>query len=67
MLDLLTTNDPRDVAKVLHQLASIYRQDQAKLQDDWQDPQAGKVWGDLAKVLESATDKAHAVCDKHGF
>ena len=67
MIDLLTTNNPRDVPRILHELAGIYRQDQARLQDDWQDPQAGKVWGDLAKILEAATDKAHSACDKHGF
>lgn len=65
MTDLLTTNNPADVAKVLQQLATIYRADQARLQDDWQDPQAGKVWGELAKILERASDQAKVAADKY--
>ena len=67
MPDLTTTNHPRDVHQYLQSLATRYREDQATLQDTWQDTTAGKVWGDLAKILEAAADKASAVCDKHGF
>ena len=65
MPDLITTNNPHDVPAFLHAIATRYREDQAQLQDAWQDPKAGLIWGELAKVLERATDQARAVIDKH--
>ena len=57
MTDLTTTNNPHDVPAFLRAIATRYREDQAQLQDAWQDPKA--------KVLERATDQARAVIDKH--
>lgn len=64
-MNILETNNPHDIPAFLHQVATRFREDQAQLQDAWQDPQAGKVWGELAKVLERATDQCRVAIDKH--
>jgi hypothetical protein len=62
---LNNTAFPDHVPALLHKLATEYRESQAELQDAWQDPQAGRVWGELAKILERAADQAHAAVAKH--
>jgi hypothetical protein len=65
-----TLNDtafPDQVPALLQKLATEYRESQANLQDTWQDPNAGKIWGDFAKILERASDQAKEALDKAGF
>jgi hypothetical protein len=64
-LTLENTMSPEAVPGILQRLATQYRQDQANLQDTWQDPQAGRVWGELAKILERASDQAKVTVDTY--
>lgn len=52
---------PDKVPAILRQAADWYREARAELQRDWQDPNAGRVWSELAKVLDRAADRADKV------
>jgi len=56
----LDVEAPEQVAVVLETVASFYRESTSELQSAWQDPNAGKVWSDIATIL----DRAAASCRK---
>lgn len=61
MLNLnLDTDLPDRVADILREAAQAYRESQSELASAWTDPNAGKVWGDFATILERAAES----CDK---
>jgi hypothetical protein len=60
----LDVASPEEVARVLKQAAQMYEQAVLDTQAAWQDPAAGRVWGDLAKVLEKAAKQCEKVCEK---
>ena len=49
---------PKQVPEILETTAAHYRQRHAKTSADWQDYHAGRVWMDLATIL----DRAAASC-----
>jgi len=61
-LDVAT---PEEVSEVLRAAADKFRESQSELQSAWQDRNAGRVWGEFAKILESAAAKCDAAVFKH--
>lgn len=53
----LDVDAPEKVPEVLHRVADAYRDSQSTLQSDWQDKNAGKIWGKIATILEKAADQ----------
>jgi hypothetical protein len=56
---------PEQLAKVLRDTADKFRQSTLELQSAWQDPQAGRVWSEFARILERAADQSEKACDKY--
>ena len=50
----LDVDSPEDVPEVLSRAADLFHESRADLQRDWQDPNAGKIWGDIAAILYRA-------------
>jgi len=63
-LDLNVVN-PEQVAKLLRQAAEDYNASAIDLQSAWQDNQAGKVWSEIATILEQAATKCDKACAKY--
>ena len=63
--DLVTTNNPLDVARFLRRIAEKYRADAAELRAAWQDPKAGMVWDKLAEELEKSAVRCEKAVEKH--
>lgn len=45
---------PDDVPAILERIAEHFRQSSTELSSAWQDDSAGKVWQDMASILERA-------------
>jgi hypothetical protein len=57
----LDVDTPEKVAGVLRDAADAYYQAESELSSAWDDPNAGKVWTKIARILERAAvsiDKA---------
>jgi hypothetical protein len=52
-LDVAT---PDDVPVVLETVANHYRESASELASAWQDRTAGKVWEDIARILDRAAE-----------
>lgn len=50
----LDVDDPRKVEKVLSRAAQAYYDSAGELESAWQDPDAGRPWAELAKILDRA-------------
>lgn len=61
-LDVAT---PTQVAQVLRAAADKFNESMGELQSAWQDEQAGRVWGEFAKILNRAADQADKACGKY--
>lgn len=57
-LDLDLCKSPEDAIGVLRRAADKFREDASSLAAAWQDTQAGKFWGRLARDLDRISDKA---------
>lgn len=64
IIDLNAVGNPEQVAMLLRKAADEYRESCLRLQSDWQDEAAGKVWDELAKVLDKAADSCDKACKK---
>jgi phage terminase small subunit len=53
----LDVDAPDEVAGVLREAAQAYYEAESELSSAWGDPQAGKVWTKIAKILERAADQ----------
>jgi acyl-CoA reductase-like NAD-dependent aldehyde dehydrogenase len=56
----LDVDTPEKVAAVLRDAAEVFRDSAEELASAWQDRHAGRVWREIAKVLE----RAAVSCDK---
>jgi hypothetical protein len=61
----LNVMSPDQVSRVLRDAADAFNQSASDLASTWQDDNAGRVWLELAKILESAADRADRACAKH--
>ena len=61
----LDVEDPASLPKVLRAAADAFYASQAELAAAWQDRGAGRVWGELAKVLERAAVQAEKAVHKY--
>jgi hypothetical protein len=61
----LNVMSPDQVSRVLRDAAGAFNQSASDLASTWQDDGAGRVWLELAKILESAADRADRACAKH--
>lgn len=57
---------PHEVASLLRGIANTYNEAASELQSAWQDPQAGKVWEDFARILNRAAASCELACTKRG-
>jgi hypothetical protein len=55
---------PDDLPAVLESAAELYRESIGELASAWQDDSAGKVWGDLANILDRAAASARRAIAK---
>jgi hypothetical protein len=61
----LNVMSPDQVSRVLRDAADAFNESAFDLASTWQDDGAGRVWLELAKILESAADRADRACAKH--
>lgn len=61
----LDVSSPDQLSDVLRRAADAYLESAADLQADWQDGNAGRVWIELARVLNRAADAADKAVSKH--
>ncbi len=61
----LNVMSPDQVSSVLRDAADAFNASASDLASTWQDDNAGRVWHELAKILESAADRADRACTKH--
>jgi hypothetical protein len=50
----LNVDSPDKVSRVLRNAAQEYYESASELEGAWQDPEAGKPWEQIARILESA-------------
>lgn len=55
------------VVKVLRAAVDKFNESASELASAWQDETAGKVWSDLAKILDRAADSAEKTVKRYGF
>ena len=60
----LDVDTPEKVPQILINVAEKYYESASELPGAWQDPNAGKIWGTIAKILEAAADKIKREIDK---
>jgi hypothetical protein len=60
----LDVDGPEQVADVLERAAGVYRESEGDLSSAWQDPAAGRVWRDIAKILERAASACRKAVDR---
>lgn len=60
----INVSSPDKLADVLRSAAQAFRESTEDLRSTWQDDQAGRVWAELARVLESAAMRSDLVCEK---
>lgn len=53
----LDVDTPEKVVSVLRGAAQTYYESAEDLSSSWQDPQAGKIWEKIAKILDKAADQ----------
>ena len=60
-LDVAT---PEEVPAILEAIANQYRESAGELSSAWQDGNAGKVWGDVATILDRAAESCRKAISK---
>lgn len=63
----LDVDAPDQVADVLRAAAQEYFEAEEELSSAWQDPQAGKVWTKIARILERAANQVDRAVSDAGF
>jgi len=64
-LDLNDAASPELVSGMLREAAQQYVDDAYRLQSDWGDANAGRVWIEIARALDAAADRADKACAKY--
>lgn len=52
----LDIDTPEEVSKILRHASQLYYESEIELASTWQDKNAGKIWGKIARILESAAN-----------
>lgn len=60
----LNVDAPDKVALVLRAAAQAFAESEVELQAAWGEPSAGRVWRELAKIMDRAADSAERACAK---
>jgi hypothetical protein len=63
----LDVSSPPQVIKVLEQAAQRFYEDASRLQEDWQDPGAGRPWVEAARALEAAATRLRKALKRIGW
>lgn len=63
----LDISSPAEIVDVLLRSAQTYYEGAGEVESAWQDPNPGKIWIDLAMILERAADQATKALKKRGF
>lgn len=63
----LDVETPDGVPIVLETVANFYRETQGELASIWQDPSAGLVWADFARILDRAAISCRKAMVKRGL
>ena len=61
----INVSAPNQLSDVLRHAAQAFRESQVDLQACWSDESAGRVWTELAKILDRAADSADRAVKKH--
>ena len=65
--DLLNCDSADSVADVLERAAEAYRESVSDLSVAWGDPNAGKIWGDIATILDRAAEYSRRAITRRGL
>ena len=65
--DLADAAAPEEVEVTLSRIADMFNESATELSSAWQDNQAGKVWGDYAKIMERAAEQCAKARAKRGL
>ena len=65
--DLADCVAPEEVEPMLRRIADMFNEAATELSSAWQDNQAGKVWGDFARIMERAADQCAKARPKRGL
>jgi len=60
----INVSSPDQLAKVLRDAAQAYAESSFDLASTWQDENAGRIWRELAKILDTAANRADTAVDK---
>ena len=55
--DLNEASAPDEVSQILRNAADSYYEAASELEATWQDPNCGRPWAKIARILEQAADK----------
>jgi len=61
----LDVDVPEKVAGILRRAAERFYASEMGLISAWQDPNAGRVWGMIARILEKAADRTEKAVEKY--
>ena len=65
--DLADAAAPEEVENMLRHIADVFNESATELSSAWQDNQAGKVWGDFARIMARAADQCATARAKRGL
>jgi hypothetical protein len=65
--DLANCAAPEEVEVMLSRIANMFNESAAELSSAWQDNEAGKVWGDFARIMERAAEQCAKARAKRGL
>lgn len=63
----LDVDAPWDVADVLREAAQDYYETAGEVASQWGEAAPGRVWNDIAKILDSAADRIDAKIKSAGY
>lgn len=63
----LDTDTPDKIPAVLRNAAEQFHKSMSELQSAWGDQNAGKVWGDIANIMERAACSIERAIAKRGL
>ncbi|MCJ7409532.1 hypothetical protein LPQ06_28480 [Klebsiella pneumoniae] len=61
----LNVASPEELPQVLRRAADIFRESHEQLKINWQDPNAGSVWAEFARILDRAATSAEKAIERH--
>ena len=64
--DMAAASAPEHVEQILRNVADTFNEAATELSAAWQDREAGKCWGDFARILERAAEQCEKIRAKRG-